>query len=123
MTRTLAAGIALTIIASGIAKALWGPAALMPAAVFGALSTAIQLAANWCNARWAPGPKTVFPKGWLYGMALRLGGVVLFAAAAFASVMAWRSSRSTSSQLSPVPAMLMQAKSISCTKWALSSSR
>ena len=83
MTRTLAAGIALTIIASGIAKALWGPAALMPAAVFGALSTAIQLAANWCNARWVPGPKTVFPKGWLYGMALRLGGVVLFAAAAF----------------------------------------
>jgi hypothetical protein len=83
VTRTLAAGIALTISASGIAKALWGPAALMPAAVFGALSTAIQLAANWCNARWAPGPKTVFPKGWLYGMGLRLGGVVLFAAAAF----------------------------------------
>jgi len=28
----------------------------------------------------------MFPKGWLYGMALRLGGVLLFAAAVFA----WR---------------------------------
>jgi hypothetical protein len=85
VTRTLAAGIALTIVVSGIARALWGPAALLPAAVFGVVSTALQLAANWCNARWAPGPATVFPKGWLYGMALRMGGVVLFAAA----VLAW----------------------------------
>lgn len=84
MTRTLAAGIALTIIASGIARTLWGPAALVPAVAFGLVSTGIQLLANWCNRRWAPGPKTVFPKGWLYGMALRMGGVVLFAAAVFA---------------------------------------
>jgi hypothetical protein len=83
VTRTLAAGIALTLVASGIARAAWGPGALLPAAVFGAVATALQLAANWCNARWAPGPRTVFPKGWLYAMALRLGGVVLFAAAVF----------------------------------------
>jgi hypothetical protein len=83
MTRTLAAGLFFTVVASGIARALWGPAALLPAVVFGAVSTALQLAANWCNVRWAAGPKTVFPKGWLYGMALRLGGVVLFAAAVF----------------------------------------
>lgn len=83
MTRTLAAGIALTIVASGIARAVWGPSALLPAAVFGAVATALQLAADWCMLRWPPGPKMVFPKGWLYGMALRLFGVVLFAAAAF----------------------------------------
>ena len=83
MTRTLAAGLFFTVVASGIARAVWGPAALLPAVVFGAVATALQLAANWCNVRWAPGPKTVFPKGWLYGMALRLGGVVLFAAAVF----------------------------------------
>ena len=84
MTRTLAAGIAFTILASGIARMVWGPTALMPAAVFGLLSTGIHLLASWCNRRWAPGPKTVFPKGWLYGMALRMGGVALFAAAVFA---------------------------------------
>ena len=52
--------------------------------VFGLVSTGIQLLATWCNRRWAPGPKTVFPKGWLYGMALRMGGVVLFAVAVYA---------------------------------------
>jgi hypothetical protein len=83
VTRTLAAGLFFTVVASGIARAVWGPTALLPAAVFGAVATALQLAASWCNVRWAPGPKTVFPKGWLYGMALRLGGVVLFAAAVF----------------------------------------
>jgi hypothetical protein len=60
VTRTLAAGIALTIIASGIARTVWGPEALVPAVAFGLVSTGIQLMANWCNRRWAPGPKTVF---------------------------------------------------------------
>ena len=86
MTRTLALGLALTILVGGIAAAVWGRTAMVPAAVFGLLSTGIQLLARWCNARWAPGPTTMFPKGWLYGMALRLGGVLLFAAAVFA----WR---------------------------------
>jgi hypothetical protein len=82
--RTLAAGLAFTLVASGIAQAAWGPPALLPAAIFGVVATVIQLLARWCYARWAPGPKTVFPKGWLYGMALRLGGVLLFTAAVLA---------------------------------------
>lgn len=87
MTRTLVAGLLLTLLASAIAWAAWGPSALLPAAVFGAVATGLQLLATWCGRRWPPAPRTVFAKGWLYGMALRLGGVVLFAAAAFG----WRS--------------------------------
>jgi hypothetical protein len=82
--RTLAAGIAFTLVACGIAQSAWGPSALLPAAIFGGVATAIQLGARWLYARYAPGPKAVFPKGWLYGMALRMGGVVLFAAAVLA---------------------------------------
>ena len=84
MTRTLAAGLALTLVASGIARAVWGPAALVPAAVFGLVATAIQLAARWLYARHPAAERAVFPTGWLYGMALRLGGVLLFAAAVLA---------------------------------------
>jgi hypothetical protein len=87
VTRVLVAGLVLTLVASAIAGALWGPAAVVPAAVFGAVSTGIQLLATWCTRRWPAGPRAVFARGWLYGMALRLGGVVLFAAAAFG----WRS--------------------------------
>jgi len=82
--RTLAAGIALTLVACGIARSAWGETALLPAAIFGLVATAIQLGARWLYARHGSGPKAVFPKGWLYGMALRFGGVVLFAAAVLA---------------------------------------
>ena len=76
-------GLALTLAAGGISAALFGPAAFWPAATFGLVATAIHLLAVRLGQREPPGPGQVFPKGFLYGMALRLGGVVLFAAAAF----------------------------------------
>ena len=84
MSRTLAAGLALTLVMSGLARSIWGPAALLPAALFGLVATAIQLVARWLFARHAAGDRAVFAKGWLYGMALRFAGVVLFAVAVLA---------------------------------------
>jgi hypothetical protein len=76
-------GLGLTAAMAAVSAGLWGGTAAAPAAVFGLVATAIHLAAIRVATRRPPGPREVFPKGFLYGMALRLGGVVLFAAAAF----------------------------------------
>jgi hypothetical protein len=56
---------------------VWGPPAIMAGIAFGLLATAIQAVAH-SLVRAGPGP---FPKHWGTGVALRLGGVVLFAVA------------------------------------------
>jgi hypothetical protein len=83
VTATLLTGVGLTLAAGGLSALLFGDGALWPAIVFGLVGLAIHLAATHVAARKPPGPGEVFPKGFLYGMALRMGGVVLFAAAAF----------------------------------------
>lgn len=81
MARLAALGLVLTAaIALGLALLL-GPVALLPAAVFGGVATAIQLAAVRVLGRAWQGSTTEFFKGVGAGMALRLLGVVLMALA------------------------------------------
>jgi hypothetical protein len=82
MIRLLAAGVGLTAVVTGALVLAWGSAALVPGVAFGLLATAIQLAAV---AVLRPVLAQPFPRvmaRWGIGMALRLGGVVLFAVAA-----------------------------------------
>jgi len=59
-----------------------GPAALLPAAVFGTLAAIIQALAGSAGAKWPPRAPGVFGTGWVIGFFLRLGGVALFAVGA-----------------------------------------
>lgn len=81
--RTLLTGVGLTMAAGGLSALAFGDRAFWPAIVFGLVAMAIHLLASHVATREPPGPGEVFPKGFLYGMALRMGGVALFAAAAF----------------------------------------
>jgi hypothetical protein len=73
----LLAGAVLTVVLAAGSAAVWGAKALLPAAVFGALATAIQVQAHRLARKQAG--RSPFPAGWLAGTAMRLGGVVLLA--------------------------------------------
>ncbi len=84
MTRVLAAGVALTALVTALLARWLGDGALVPAAVFGFIATGIQAVAHRLALVGLDQPRMVFPKGWLYGMGLRLAGVVLVAVAVVA---------------------------------------
>lgn len=84
MTRVLALGLGLT---SAVTVALWlgfGRAAIVPGLVFGGLATGIQVVAVAVVRPVMGAEFQKFMKRWAVGMALRIGGVVLFAAAVIA---------------------------------------
>jgi hypothetical protein len=74
-------GLALTGVMTGVLSLVWGRDAVFPALVFGLLGTAIQLAASALVRPVLEAPVRDLLRRWAYGMALRLGGVILFAVA------------------------------------------
>lgn len=77
----LAPGLALVALVVAIAALVLGGGSAATAGGFGLLALGIQLVAR----RLAHGPvppRAAFPPGWLWGTALRFGGVVLLAVAA-----------------------------------------
>jgi hypothetical protein len=82
--RPLLAGAGLVVLVAGLSAALWGSAGALAAALFGALATGIQVAAHRLSAQ-STNPRSPFPTGWLWGTALRLGGVVAIAVAVVAN--------------------------------------
>ena len=76
-----ATGLALVALVVAIAALFLGGAAAATAGGFGLLAFGIQLVARRL-ARGPVSPRAPFPPGWLWGTALRFGGVVLLAVAA-----------------------------------------
>jgi len=72
-------GLALTGAVTGTLFLVWGRDAMVPALVFGLLGTAIQLTASALVRPVLDAPVRDLLRRWAYGMALRLGGVILFA--------------------------------------------
>ncbi len=71
-------GTALTAGVTGILWAFWGPQAIVPGLVFGALATSIQFAAvKVVKPAWEAEFR-VFMGRWGLGMGLRLAGVIAF---------------------------------------------
>lgn len=81
MMRTARLGLILTVLVSGVIGLIFGPRAVPPAAGFGVLATAIQIAAIEALRGAAGQPHGVFLKRYAVGMALRLLGVTVMAAA------------------------------------------
>ena len=79
--RVLWLGLALTGVVTGILFLVWGRDAIVPALVFGVLGTAIQLVAGVLVRPVLEAPVRDLLRRWAYGIALRLGGVILFAVA------------------------------------------
>ncbi len=79
--KVLAAGIALTVVVAALLMRWLGPGALLPAVVMGGVATAIELVAVRAL-RQAPLSRgtTEFFKAVGVGMALRMAGVLVFAA-------------------------------------------
>ena len=82
MRRVLTVGLASTAIATALLVLWLGREALLPAATFGLVATAIQLAAHRLATIDGPSGRVVLGTGWLYGMGLRFLGVVLVGVAA-----------------------------------------
>jgi hypothetical protein len=76
----LAPGAALVALVMGLSALLFGGAAVVAAGAFGLLALAIQVVAYRLALRPAA-PRAPFPPGWLWGTALRFGGVILLAVA------------------------------------------
>ncbi|HXW96589.1 MAG TPA: hypothetical protein VEI47_03310 [Gemmatimonadales bacterium] len=77
MSGPLFAGLGLTVLVTGMLRAAFGPAAVVPGLVFGLLATVLQLLAVRALRRGYHGSNTEFVKGFGIGMGLRFGGVVL----------------------------------------------
>jgi len=76
----LAPGAALVALVMGLSALLFGGADAVAAGAFGLLALAIQVVAYRLALRPAA-PRAPFPPGWLWGTALRFGGVILLAVA------------------------------------------
>lgn len=74
-----ALGLALTVVVSGVVGVVWGGGAVIASAAFGLLATVIQLVAHALVRPVLAGTTRDLLRRWGYGMALRLGGVVVFA--------------------------------------------
>jgi hypothetical protein len=79
--RAFIPGTVLTVAISLIAWLVWGRSAILAAALFGLLATAIQTIAVHALKPALGGPFPTLVKRWAVGMGLRLAGVVLFAVA------------------------------------------
>lgn len=67
-------GALLTALVVAVSWLAWGRSAILPALVMGFVATAVQVAARHLMRR--PGnPRSPFPAGWLWGMALRAAGI------------------------------------------------
>ncbi|MEZ4411567.1 MAG: hypothetical protein R2910_01110 [Gemmatimonadales bacterium] len=80
----LAAGLTLTAVVTALLVWGFGATAFIPGVVFGALATAIQMAAGVFLRRAAGKPFEQLLKAWGMGMGLRVLGMFLFLAAVLA---------------------------------------
>jgi len=71
-------GLVLTALASAVLVSVFGRGVLVPVLLFGALATAIQVAASALLRRAAGQPFERLLKAWGLGMGLRMLGVTLF---------------------------------------------
>lgn len=74
----LAAGLALTALVTAFLVWGFGPVALLPGVVFGAVATVIQLVAGVFLRRAVGQPFEQLLKAWGVGMGLRVLGMLLF---------------------------------------------
>jgi len=74
-------GAVLTALVTGGLVAAWGESALLPGVSFGLLATGVQAVAVALARAALDRPFHVFMRRWGIGMALRMGGVVIFVAA------------------------------------------
>ena len=72
----LKAGAVLIALVAGVAALVFGGHGALVAAAFGLLALGIQAAARRL-ARGPTAPRAAFPAGWLWGVALRFGGVIV----------------------------------------------
>jgi hypothetical protein len=79
--KLLGLGLGLTVVVTAVLWRLFGAAALLPAASFGLLATAIQWVAVRALVRSFHGTTTEFYRGFGTGLVLRTGGVLLLLAA------------------------------------------
>ena len=75
-------GAALTVLVAAVVWLGWGPGAAGAAAAFGALATAIHLAAVAVLKPAMHGPFERLARRWALGLALRFGGAAILGAAA-----------------------------------------
>jgi hypothetical protein len=73
-------GVGLTLLFTGISALTWGRPAVPAALIFGGLATVIQAVAHRLKQQ-PTSVRSPFPAGWLWGTALRLGGVIAIAVA------------------------------------------
>jgi len=78
--KTVARGLALTAVVTGILGWAFGRPALVPGIVFGVVATAIQVAAARFLERAKGLPFEQLMKAWGLGMGLRMAGMFLFLA-------------------------------------------
>lgn len=76
----LKAGSVLIALVAGLSALVFGGQGAFAAAAFGLLALGIQAGAHWL-ARGPTLPRAAFPAGWLWGVALRFGGVVILGVA------------------------------------------
>lgn len=81
MRGSLITGILLTAAVTAGMRCLWGDSVILPGLSFGLLATLIQLVAVQALRRRMQGTTTEFFRGLSAGMALRMAGVIAFAAA------------------------------------------
>lgn len=84
MTAALVAGLLLTGVVTTLLHIAFGHAAMLPAAVFGALATAIQVGASGARSRAEPGGVDRSAQAFAVGFGLRLLGVVVMTVAILA---------------------------------------
>ena len=76
-----AAGVGLTALLAGVGWMVWGKPAVPAVLAFGLLATGIQVVATALMRRGPEAPFPVLARRWGAGMGMRLGGVVVLAAA------------------------------------------
>ena len=76
----LTAGAVLIALVTGLSGLVFGGQGALAAAAFGLLALGIQAAARWL-AQGPTAPRAPFPAGWLWGVVLRFGGVILLGVA------------------------------------------
>lgn len=84
VVRRSATGLALVVAVAAVVGAVWGRAAVVPAAVFGVLAAAIHVLAVGLLEPVLVPPYDRTLKRWAVGMGLRLTGVALLAGTVFA---------------------------------------
>lgn len=78
MSRTITAGLALTMLVTAALWGIWGREALVPGIVFGLLATALQALAARTAESALDRPVREFARRWAAGIGLRMVAILAF---------------------------------------------